>query len=232
MARKLSQLHLWKLWLRWIFASGIGWLVGAVVAFFIAAPFAQSYLEKFSTPTSGVGVGFGAILSGSLIFIPVFTVGGSALQWFIYRRRANEAVYWGCVTGLGVVLGGTVVLLFIVIGSFIDILVPLVFGAVVGLIQWIAIERKGLFSRSVGVWVLASSFGWALSYFLLLSLTGLLGIFYEALPAAFHILPFAPHLILSALGGLIYGTITGIPLAQLLWQIALERNPEKASDSK
>jgi uncharacterized protein YacL len=254
--KNLSRSHLWKLWLQWILASGIGWFVGAASGFAIAIPFARHYywesLKEFGMPTVRDGFGAMAFILGGTVFMAVFVVVSSSVQWLVFRRRASETIYWVLASSFGAILGAILGAIFglpldlivmsilgailgVIFGLPLDLIVMLLiplmlFGAVLGLIQWSAIERKGSFSRSVGVWIVASSFGWALAGLLAFKLSGLAEILYKV-PVDFHILHMI-HTITISFSGLIYGAITGKPLTQLLWQASLKRNPEKPSDSQ
>lgn len=177
-----------RLLLWWVLASAAGFAVGG-------------FVESVVEPSRG------------LIVVLYMTIGGTSaglLQWFVLRRQVSDAGLWvaACIGGgLAVgVLGAAVGVLAGVGAGVVGGLRPAVevgadtagvaaavsYGAVVGVVQWLVLQRQ--FPRSYW-WVLASAAGWILGGLAAGVTEGVAG---------------------WAVLGAVYGAITGVALAGIL----------------
>ena len=102
----------WRLWLRWVLASVVGWGVGGVV---------------LGPVFSVVEPAFGLLVSGAA----VGAIGGAALgvlQWLVLRRQLARAGWWIAASTVGWAVGGA---------AF-----GLVGGALAGFLQWLVLRRR------------------------------------------------------------------------------------------
>ena len=98
----------WRLWLRWVLASVVGWGVGGVV---------------LGPVFSVVEPAFGLLVGGAA----VGAIGGAALgvlQWLVLRRQLARAGWWIVASTIGWAVGGA---------AF-----GLVGGALAGFLQWLS----------------------------------------------------------------------------------------------
>ena len=165
MTAKLNQIG-WNFWLRWVFLSTLGCLVGLFMGFVFGSIISENII--------GIGV-LGHILGYFMLGVGLGSVVG-LMQWFILRELVSAAGWWvlASTAGFAVAMGGGYGAAVVAFGysegldelggGFAALLgwtvVVALGGAVTGLLQWLVLREQ--FSRA-GWWVLASSVGWGLS---------------------------------------------------------------------
>ena len=188
----------WTFWLQWVLASTVGFtLAYEVVRFF--GPFAFYVLFAPEYALMGVVVG-----------IP---------QWLVLRQQVPGVGPWVLATVVGFAVGGTLAFVTLVAAGYYDLddlvgravspflLSALFFapiGPVVGIAQWIVLRRR---IKAAGWWVLANIVAWVLFGAL------------EGLPAVTKMSYYDVRIsVISAIGGLLAGAVTGVTLVWLLRQ--------------
>ena len=137
----------WRLWLWWVLASSVGWILGLAGGF--AAGFA------IGGAVSGIASqgAFGAVLGASI----------GMLQWVVLRRQISRAGWWILATTLG--MGGGFALISSVTlpvsatfggGPLYGLVNGGLVGILVGAMQWLVLRQQ---SSRAGWWVLASVLG-------------------------------------------------------------------------
>jgi hypothetical protein len=201
----------WGFWLQWLLASTVGWFVGFIISWLLAAIILGE--------DNGINV---------LKLILGYFMGGAALgsvvglmQWLVLRRQVSRAGWWvlASAAGFAVVGGGgygaaDVVFDYLIgwggVSSLTNILgrtvVVALGGAVAGILQWLVLQSQ--VSRA-GWWVLASTVGWGLCMAMAFSGLSLLESDIET---------FIPTLLLLVGGGVVLGAVTGGALVWLLRQ--------------
>ena len=195
----------WTLWLQWVLANTVGFLLGFQL-FAIFWPYAFFVLFAVAYALMGVMIG--------------------VLQWLVLRRQVPGAGRWVWATIGGFALGGTVGMAatFTVVGLF-DLYFSLgeplssflfaavlfaPIGPVVGIAQWWLVLRRQI--EGAGWWVLACTvalalFGAAFGAFIAIEIGNV----------------YVGAYVVSAVGGLLAGAITGVTLVWLLRQRVPER---------
>jgi hypothetical protein len=170
----------WRTLAGWVVATAIGWLAG----FAICEAF-SAFLKSLNSDGLVIGAGVGIA------------------QWLVLRRLAGGARWWILASiigfGIGKVLGDQVTTN---LGGLVGIALG---GATIGLaagsLQWIELRRQG---ADPGMWIVASTVGWAVGWLLIGSIDELGGA------------PSAPAYVGGSLGAAVAGVITGASLLRLL----------------
>ena len=128
----------WRSWLLWLLASTAGWSVGGPM---------------------GVALGrSGDIIAAGFVGVAVGGIVTGILQWLVLRRQIPRATWWVPASTLAVVAVGAVVFGVGRVNADVGWIAGAgLFGAVVGLLQWLVLRRQ---VARAGWWVLASTLGW------------------------------------------------------------------------
>jgi len=153
-----SKLANWRFFLLWILAGTLGWVVAGIIMVGYTL-FSNSVVGSSLDRIGGI---FGAeILS--------WTVGSAItgiLQWLVFRQRIRKSALWILATFLGWTLGGALGALIIGFPRIYfvgELLSWTVGGLVVGIAQWLFLQRK---IRKASWWVPVSVIGWIIGGFL------------------------------------------------------------------
>ena len=156
---------IWPSWRSWIIACTVGWLVGFVAGFVLAASF---------DPV--VGIGPVQSVLGYLWLGTSLGFGVSLMQWRVLRRRCPGSGWWVIAGTIGMGLAGGIVYGVVVLifgysegleglgsaAAVVGWMVVAAFGgAMSGALQWRILRRD---TGRAGWWLLASTLGWALSF--------------------------------------------------------------------
>jgi hypothetical protein len=173
---------------------GINWLLVNALALCMVAATARLILIAYATGNGGEIYAFLTIPLSLVVF-------GGILQWLVLRNRGVKIYWWllACLSGL---VAGYFTAPYLshglargtggdLGGAPLSVLSAASAGALLGLMQWLALRRHVQHS---GWWVIASALGWAAASLMARS--------------AMEIDPLQ-----SALGGGIYGLISGLFLA-------------------
>ena len=179
------------MWLGWTLATALGMLAG-----FLPTILLVDWIE----------------LGLARIIIPLFAgfLVGFA-QWMVLRRYLTRCSDWILAVGAGWAIGYALGLLLIqqltgtVLGGIVGYLL---FGVVVGLIQWPVLRRE---IPNLLSWVLASTIGWTAGFY---TSQVLLDLFFQGGLIA----PVVSTSLLSGISGLIAGAITGLALVWIVRQ--------------
>lgn len=176
--RQLTRAE-WGTLFAWVVATTIGWAVG----FAICEAF-SSFLKRLNSDGLVIGAGVGIA------------------QWLVLRRQAGGARWWILASiigfGIGKVLGDQVA---VNLGGLVGIgLGGATIGLTAGALQWIELRRQG---ADPGMWVVASTIGWALGWLLIGSI--------DELGA-----PSASAYVVGSVGAAVAGLITGASMLRLL----------------
>jgi len=186
---KLSQ-NEFGLWLGWTIATAGGMLLG-LLPFVLLLDKINLFLARIVIP----------LWAGLLIGI---------LQLVVLRRYLTHQLDWvlqGSGWAIGYALGLVVIQIFNET-PFMVLVGYILFGIIVGLIQWPIMRRE---IPSVFPWVAASIAGWALGAYL-----GQLAL--NLLAPEGPIIPAASMGVTSAITGLVAGAITGLALIWIVRQ--------------
>jgi hypothetical protein len=181
-----------RLWLRWTGATAAGMLVG-FVPFLLLIPFIPLVLARLVFP----------IWAG--LFVGLF-------QWLVLRRCIAQCGDWVWNGVAGWALGYALGLMVIQVFSFSlagALVGYLLFGAIVGLIQWPILHRQ---IPHVLPWVLASVAGWALGALAGQGALNLLAPAGQPIPQVFS------TFVIAGVTGLVAGAITGLALVYIIRQ--------------
>ena len=170
----------WRTLVGWVVATTIGWLVG----FAICEAF-SAFLKSLNSDGLVIGAGIGIA------------------QWLVLRRQGGRAGWWILASiigfGIGKVLGDQVAAN---LGGLVGIaLGGATIGLTAGALQWIELRRQG---ADPGMWVVASTIGWAVGWLLIGSIDESSGA------------PGAAGYVVGSLGATVAGVITGASLVRLL----------------
>jgi hypothetical protein len=176
----------WGYFISWLILA----FIGVIVSFFV-----------FFIVMSVLGSGSSAVPSlAAILIIPVcFGSVVSLAQWFILRQYAHQSTAWIWVTLLGFLVCSPIIIsdsgfFSPVVTYYLIFYMTISMGAILGVLQWIAISRKVKWSS---VWVGVSLVSWFLA--------GLIGMGLKTLslysgPILFWIGFFLAGITLSALG--------------------------------
>jgi hypothetical protein len=186
------------LWLEWSLATAAGMLLGFVpVALLI----------------SDLDLGLARVL---IPLVAGFFVG--LLQWFVLRNYLTGSADWilsgGASWAVAYALG--LIGVQLLAGSWLGTLLGyLLFGAIIGLVQWPVLRREipNAFS-----WVVASILGWALGAYLSQLVIGLIS-------GGSSINPVASAAIIVGVTGFVAGAITGLAFVWMVRQPDRVRRP-------
>ncbi len=179
------------LWLGWTLATAAGMLLG-LLPFVLFLDVLDLWLARILIP----------LVAGFLVGI---------FQWLVLSRYMTHSADWVLNGGAGFALGYALGLIAVQAlgGSFLGALAGyLLFGLIIGLIQWPALRRE---IPSALPWVIASVAGWALGAYLSQALLGMVSggePVSQALSSA----------ILAGGTGLIAGAVTGLALVFIVRQ--------------
>jgi hypothetical protein len=170
----------WGTLLGWVVATTIGWLVG----FAICEAF-SAFLKSLNSDGLVIGTGVGIA------------------QWLVLRRQVGGARWWILASiigfGIGKVLGDQVAAN---LGGLVGIaLGGATIGLTAGALQWIELRRQG---ADPGMWVVASTIGWAAGWLLIGSIDEPGGA------------PSASAYVVGSVGAAVAGVITGASMVRLL----------------
>jgi hypothetical protein len=188
----------WGLFVRWIFASTVGLIVGLAVYVPILVGFGSELSFAVQSLISAIA---GAIFGASL----------GIAQGIVLRRRPFQPGRWVLVSIVGGSVGGAVALSMgeaVGDASSFELAVTVgftVIGAFVGIAQWIVLRRQ---LPRAGWWILAGSMGTAGTMAAALAARETVGVS-------------------AALALIIYGAITGSVLLWLLRQSAAIEKHDK-----
>jgi len=158
----------WTFWLQWVLANAVaGFVGGRLGGLVVAVAWAVSWIDWLRD---------GAMPEAKAVFmsLPVFGALIGIAQWFVLWGRIRQSGWWVLATIVGGIVGAAVVSPVVlaigeaVLGAFREgmakalfgALVGTVFGASVGIMQWLVLRRQVY--RAEG-WVLASTVAWAVS---------------------------------------------------------------------
>ena len=137
----------WRLWLWWVLASSVGWVLG------LAGGFAAGFAIGGAVSGIASQSAFGAVLGASI----------GTLQWVVLRRQIARAGWWVLATALGMGVGFALIravtpavtgalggspIYGLVNGSLV--------GTLAGTLQWLVLRKQS--SRACW-WVLTSAAG-------------------------------------------------------------------------
>jgi hypothetical protein len=188
--RKVRRNEL-SLWLSWCLATTAGMLLGFVPVALVISDLDLGLARVLIPLIAGFFVGF--------------------LQWLVLRRYLVNSTDWilsgGASWAAAYALGLIVVQLLA--GSWIGTIVGyLVFGAIIGLIQWPVLRREIPIALS---WISASIFGWALGAYL-----GRLAI--ALFSGGSPVDPVVSSAVIVGVTGLVAGAITGLAFVRIVRQ--------------
>jgi hypothetical protein len=198
-----------KLWLEWVLASTLGW----AIAFSVAAPtgsFAH-WITRWTVVVIALSILMGAILGLG--------------QWIVLRQHMARANYWVFASAIGFGIGLTLSTKVAIGHDVVTgvLLGHLVLGSVLGLAQWITLQRR---LRETIFWMLASVLGWSIGNGVAdtllvdthtIDVRALFG--FNPVPSAI-----AEGMAIGTVVGAIYGVITGTVLIWILNDV--RRNDE------
>ena len=189
--------------IRWIILTGIVMFFGLFISFAIGF-FISSFLESYLSPGLAHAIGYSFMGAGLGALIGL-------VQWRLLRKRIDFSASWILTSAVGIALSELVAGIALwLIGSdrdidiegqgiLIYILIYTIGGLVVGLLQNPVLEKYSLKSH---LWVYTCTLGWGFSFLIFLfgvQLNHPLKVF-----------------IVLFIGGLVFGTITGIFLLKIL----------------
>ena len=148
----------WGFWLRWVSAFWLWWVLASTVGLAVGGAVGGAVGFAVYEEPAGVAVVVGVAVVGA-----VFGASVGIAQWLVLRRQVSRAGWWVLASTVGLAVGGVVVEAVLVGGALLvgETLVFAVFGASVGIAQWLVLRRWQV-SRA-GWWVLASTVGFAVT---------------------------------------------------------------------
>jgi len=179
------------LWLSWCLATMAGMLLGFVPIALLVSDLDLGLARVLIPLVAGFLVGF--------------------LQWLVLRRYLTESTDWilsgGASWAAAYALG--LIAVQLLAGSWLGaVLGYLLFGAIIGLVQWPVLRREIPNALS---WVIASIFGWALGAYLS---QVVLALFSDGSP----IDPLVSTAVIVGVTGLVAGAITGLAFVRIVRQ--------------
>lgn len=175
-----SHAHHWPFVVRWTLACALSWTVGLPI--FALSVFPDSLILRMaSAGVAGVIVGVS--------------------QWTVLRGRIAHGALWIIGTAAPTALAGSAGVGMIVAMFYLPP-VGFLFGAIVGLTQWLALRAE--FSRS-GWWIVWSTLGVGIGWLAAVGAVTRMGL-----------IDTSAAILFGFFAGAVTGLITGLPLARLL----------------
>ena len=158
------------LWLKWVFANIVGWVICLIIVF--AAALWHFKVDPSMTLIPNTTPFYSEPISTILVVGIVATLMGTALgfmQWLAIRQQKISFAPWLISTGLGWLFGITSGL---AIGDWItnngysrtDFVDEAVLGCAIGLfsgmLQWLVLHRRVAYSRW---WIVTNTIGWSIA---------------------------------------------------------------------
>ena len=198
----------WRLWVWWVVAGTIGWVVYGAV--FFPVLFVRSMLTNIIVEVDGVAAVFGVTVVGAVVGLGGGTVVG-VLQWLVLQRRLERTGRWIVASTVGGSVAGALLMVAVAIAN-VDWIVDeavliggawFVGGVVAAILQWLVLRRQ---IARADWWIVTSTIGWAIGVAVVL-LGGIsVGVGEVVLAVGW------------AVGGVVGSAITGAVLVWLLRQ--------------